>query len=142
MADISKIKLPDNSEYDLKDKVSGYISAVAAETAPATATNYYPLWVDALTGGDRRTNSGFRYRTRAGTTSTDGLAALFMGNSTASGTAGNMTGALMMFSNNSYYANLTPVSDLTANRTIYLPNKGGTVALLSDLPQVYDGTVT
>lgn len=120
---------------------SGYITNAATETNPSSAANYYPLWVSAVTGGDLRTNSGFKYRTRTGTTTTDGLAALFMGNSTSSGTDGNMTGSLMMYGNNSYYVNLTPVDGLTANRTINLPNKAGTIALLSDLPSVYDGTV-
>lgn len=37
MADISKIKLPDNTEYDIKDKTSGYITSETDPTVPSWA---------------------------------------------------------------------------------------------------------
>ena len=39
MADISKIKLPNGSEYDIKDKTSGYITSASLPTKTSDLTN-------------------------------------------------------------------------------------------------------
>lgn len=39
MADISKIQLPNGSEYDIKDKTSGYITSSSLPTKTSELTN-------------------------------------------------------------------------------------------------------
>ena len=51
MADISKIKLPNGSEYNIKDVTSGYVASTTTDkiyvqdTAPASSTDG-DIWVD------------------------------------------------------------------------------------------------
>ena len=57
MADISKIKLPDNSEYNLKDTTSGYIKSpsvpyLTCSTAAATAAKTTTLVTGSFTSAD------------------------------------------------------------------------------------------
>lgn len=51
MADITKVKLPNGSEYNIKDAVSGYVASTTTDkiyvqsTAPASSTDG-DIWVD------------------------------------------------------------------------------------------------
>ena len=63
----------------------------------------------------------------AGTESTTGIAYVILGNNTATGTAGNARGRVRCFDTSEYYIDIQTVGDITANRTIYLPDKTGTV---------------
>ena len=78
------------------------------------------------------TNTGFSYRSVAGTTSTDGYSQLVLGNSTNSGTADNQYGIIRFYpktgAGNSSYANLMQTS-MTNNSSIthILPATGGTI---------------
>lgn len=95
------------------------------ESDTSSQTDYYiPFGGSYTTATNRplRSNSGLRYNTREGTTTTRGVAQLRLGNSTAEGTAGNKKGGLMMYANNSYYTFITPADAPTANRTIYVPS--------------------
>lgn len=68
-----------------------------------------------------------------------------IGTNTSQITLGNTTtqGRIKLFSGtgSNIYTRIQPAS-LTTNQTITLPNKSGTVALTSDIPQVYSSTNT
>lgn len=99
---------------------------------PSTEASLYAL---PLFGGTPSTgahalynNNGFRYSTLEGTTSAAGLARLVLGNSTASGTAGNKRGTIRLYSQSSSYIDLIPSSASTA-RTITIPAVTATMAI-------------
>lgn len=59
---------------------------------------------------------------------------LQVGNNIPESQAGSSRGVLQLFDTNSYYVNMYPrTGQLTANRTIYLPNASGEIALTSDI---------
>lgn len=98
------------------------------ETEPTSGTYYYPIWTTGMTSGSNytpRANDGFRYYSLEGTTSAKGTGLLFLGNSTAEGTAGNKEGRLGIYGPKSYYAYLYGPD--TATGTFYFPNAGGTL---------------
>ena len=76
-----------------------------------------------------------------GTTSSVGTSYLVLGNSTASGTANNSKGVLEIYGKGSNYATIT-ATNVTANRGFELPNKGGTIALTSDIPSTTSSSTT
>lgn len=92
---------------------------------------YYPT----LVGGASTANQqpyvfdGMCLGLKNGTTSADGYSRLILGNNTASGTAGNKYGILRVYNTNTRYIDLLPHSSVSANRTQYLPNANGTLAL-------------
>lgn len=77
-------------------------------------------------------NDGLNLYTLQGTANAVGRSVLGLGNNTASGTAGNKRGEILIFGENARYIDLKPAS-LTNSHEILLPNKQGTVALISDL---------
>ena len=88
----------------------------------ATVTDYVYKRYDAL-----------RLAVTIGTTSTDGYGELIIGNATASGTAGNTYGQISIYSSNTAGAVLR-ASSTTSWRSFYFPgDKGGTVAVTTDL---------
>ena len=98
------------------------------ETEPTSGTYYYPIWTTGMTSGSNytpRANDGFRYYSLEGTTSAKGTGLLFLGNSTAEGTAGNKEGRLGIYGPKSYYAYLYGPD--TATGSFYFPNTGGTL---------------
>lgn len=85
--------------------------------------------------------TGLSYNTSKGTTSALGNSELYVGNSTAQGTAGNKQGKIVLYGWKSYPHIIQAESGgPTANRSIRLPDKTGTVALLSDLSFEMDST--
>ena len=99
-------------------------------TYPSSATNYYVLASssDATnTGGVSKFGVGFRMQVQAGTTSVEGKNELILGNSTATGTAGNQTGLLTLYNDSGKYHVIRPHSGDTSNRTVYTPKSGGTL---------------
>lgn len=98
---------------------------------------YYPIVGTGTTAATRQYDTtGFSYSATTGTTSTPGMVTLTLGNSTASGTAGNKLGNITLYGSGSRYVSLRANVTATSgnNFTIYLPNKDGTVALTSDIP--------
>ena len=86
------------------------------------SNTYYPIFGSGTTAATRLYDSnGLKYQSST-------VAALTLGS------LNQKRGSLQLF-NGSYYINLTS-STLTAARTIYLPNKAGTIALTSDIPDV------
>ena len=73
-----------------------------------------------------RNNDGLRYLAFQGTTSAVGWGTLVLGNTTASGTAGNKQGYLKLYSSNSGYGQITQASTTSAINHI-LPATGGTI---------------
>lgn len=113
-------------------------------TNPASTTQYMiPFHAESSSSGSRTLlgNNGLRYRSSEGTTTTDGMAQLSLGNGTATGTAGNKAGSIIMYNKSTYTATLKASDDMTASRTITLPSKSGTLALTSDLSDTKMNTV-
>ena len=74
-------------------------------------------------------NYGYMYPSTLGTTSAIGVGRLLLGNSTASGTADNARGQILMYGTGAYYHIIQGAP--TANRTLTLPDATGTIALTS-----------
>lgn len=75
-------------------------------------------------------NNGIQYYSLEGTASAQGEALIQIGNSTATGTAGNKRGRLRLYSSSSGWADFT-LTATTGNYTLTLPAATGTVALTS-----------
>ena len=136
--------------YVLKSNGSGaptWTSATLTDTKVTTAaltsgTTYYPILATGTGTATRQIDStlgGLKYISTAGTTSAVGTAVLQLGNATASGTANNEKGVIRLYGTGATYYTDIVSGTPTANRTITLPNKTGTVALTSD---VTDSKVT
>ena len=72
---------------------------------------------------------------RQNTGTSSAVSNITLGNGTADGTAGSTYGRVRIYGKGAYRTDLQ-APDSTANRTITLPNKGGTVALTSDIPDI------
>lgn len=107
------------------------------QVAEATsATQYYPLIGTGTTAATRQYDTtGLKYKGTTGTTSAVGSAALELGNSTASGTAGNKQAQLIMYGKNAKKATVT-LAEPSADISLALPTSGGTIALTSQIPTV------
>ena len=105
---------------------------VTSENPTSNQTRYL-AFTNGSGGQSVKTNNGLCYITKEGTASAEGLSLIALGNSVASGTAGNKRGRLRIFSNTKFYTDLYAATDQGNNRTIYLPNAAGTLALTSDL---------
>ena len=101
---------------------------VTSEKPTSNATRYL-AFTNGSGGQSVKTNDGLYYITKEGTASAEGLSLIALGNSVASGTAGNKRGRLRIFSNTKFYTDLYAATDQGNNRTIYLPNADGTLAL-------------
>lgn len=94
-----------------------------------SATQYYPIVGTGTTAVTRQYDTtGFKYKGTTGTTSAVGSAIVELGNSTASGTAGNKQGQLIIYGTTQYYTSIVSGAP-SANRTITLPDKTGTLAV-------------
>lgn len=116
-------------------------------TNPADGATYYPTFITgAGEGAIIRANNGIKYYSIEGTTSVVGRAQLQLGNTTASGTAGNKRGELRIFSEKTGCTRVHAIASQTNDRTIYLPDQNGTIQLKPTV--LYDnssgtyGTVT
>lgn len=99
-----------------------------------SATQYYPLVGTGTTAATRQYDTtGFKYKGTTGTTSAVGSATVELGNSTASGTAGNKQAQLIMYGSNAKKATITLAAP-SADIALALPTSGGTLALTSQIP--------
>lgn len=111
--------MPSNPDTDVNVKVNN--------TNPTTGTWYYPVWYTATNGtGNVNANDGFRYYSLQGTASALGESYLQIGNSTASGTAGNKRGHLRIYGNKAYYGEFNMIDNLSENKT-YTFDTAGTI---------------
>lgn len=101
-------------------------------TNPTTGTWYViPFHTGASTTNKLLlNNNGIQYYSLEGTASAQGEALIQIGNSTATGTAGNKRGRLRLYSSSSGWADFT-LTATTGNYTLTLPAATGTVALTS-----------
>lgn len=91
---------------------------------PTSLTDYHLVW---SSGDGKQTlyaNNGITYQTQEGTTSANGRGLLTLGNSKATGTAGNKFGCLRLYSKLAGYINLQ-YDDNSGNNTIFFPNYNG-----------------
>ena len=103
---------------------------------------YYPvLGTDTTSASTKNYDKGFMYLTESGTTSDIGEAGLALGNSTASGTAGNKKGMLTLFGSSAYGVTLESGAP-TTTRTITFPDDSGTVILDTDVLDISTITPT
>lgn len=126
-------------------------------TPPSSSTSYYILFNDTSStgGGKLYKNSTVRLSIKSGTTSSNGFTSLKLGNSTASGTTGNMEGSILLYSTGSNYIYLCassgsnspayyfPVNNISGSR--YVVNIASNTAVGSSLKPVYvasNGVVT
>lgn len=104
--------------------------------AVTSGTTYYPIVGTGTTAATRQYDTtGFIYKGTNGTTSAVGSAQLTLGNSTASGTANNKQGQLIMYGSNSKKATVTLAAP-SADISLALPTTGGTLALTSQIPTI------
>ena len=118
-------------------------SATSAENIDVTASNpssnttYYTTFQETGTGKPVYYNDGYTYTTKEGTTSAAGLARLTLGNNKSSTTAGNKSGELVLYgSAATYFVTLKPATISSSSKTVTIPNKTGTMAMTSDIPNV------
>ena len=108
--------------------------------AVTSGTTYYPIVGTGTTAATRQYDTtGFIYKGTNGTTSAVGSAQLTLGNSTASGTANNKQGQLIMYGSNAKKATITLAAP-SADISLALPTSGGTLALTSQIPIVPTST--
>lgn len=107
----------------------------------STLTSYYPTIVTGTATGnyDENLNENIRFQHQTGTTATPGQDVLTLGNSTASGTAGNSEGRIRLFSQSTGYVYIRPTLDTTGTKNIYLPKTTGTLQLAPT--SVWTGTL-
>ena len=127
------------TNYDYAVKLSSekmYVTVPWTDTkvtlaAVTSGTTYYPV-VGSGTGTATRQidTTGFIYKGTNGTTSAVGSAILTLGNSTASGSAGNKQGQLILYGTNTKKATITLAAP-SADVALALPTSGGTLALVN-----------
>ena len=123
---------------------AGYSTHIRiTSTNPTSATTYNPIWAvnssatsDGTSDYTPRANNGFSYITLEGTESALGYGIVRLGNSTASGTAGNKYGMLRLYSESSGYVNIRPGSASTSNYTLFLPGAAGQLVYHTNDTQV------
>ena len=129
-----------------------YATSAATATTATNANNinnsqftntsyvtYYLPFLNGYTAGNKKpyTHNGAALYTRVGTASAVGVAYLKLGNTTNSGTAGNMRGGIDLYAQSgAHYTRILTTNTLTADNTLTLPTGTGTVALTSDIPSV------
>ena len=119
----TKLYAPTNTDEKVK---------ATASNPTNTATYFIPFMSSAGTSGVG-INNGIRYTSLEGTTSANGQSILTLGNSTATGTAGNKYGVVRIYGKNTYYTDILASDTLSANRTLTLPNGSGRLALASEI---------
>lgn len=102
------------------------------ETNPTSGEWYNGTFVTSSTNGNKaiRSNDGFKYYTLEGTASARGEAMLQLGTPTATGTAGNKRGRLVLYSSSSG-CGIFVMTTTTGAYTFTFPAATGTVALTS-----------
>ena len=107
-----------------------------------TANTYYPAGSTSTSTatGTQVSDTSLKFIGTTGSTSAVGKAQLVLGNSTASGTAGNKQGSVVVYGSTAYAHTIQGAP--TAARTLTLPDKTGTIAVTSDIPTVNNKTLT
>lgn len=119
---------------DIPD-LSGTYSTTDEKLKTASASNnttYYPVFGTSTSNAETKfkDTNGFKYIVQSST----GESLLILGNGT-SGTSNSRYGAIELYGTTTYSTVLTSGAP-TAARTISLPNKSGTIALMDDIPDI------
>ena len=135
--------VPTNTSHLTND--SGFITSYTDEKLKIEAVSnntYYPIvGANSTTASVRQYDStGFSYSVFNGTTSSTGCSTLILGNNITQGNANNKEGRIKLYSPKNGYAELYMKNTSTSQRLICFPDKGGTVALTSDIPTVPSST--
>jgi hypothetical protein len=134
----------DNAKFLKGDGTWATVSTTDTKVKNTYAANktYYPAGMTAstTTTGEQNADTSFKFTGTAGTTSAVGKAELTLGNSTASGTANNKQGSLVIYGSTAYAHTISGAP--TAARALTLPDKSGTLATTGDLPTVNNGKLT
>ena len=117
----------DNTIYDS----SIYITPEAG-TMTAKRNNYF----------NETQSYGYSGINTVGTTSTQGISKMVLGNNLATGTDNNARGEILLYGNNTGYTNIVPGANSNSNITLTLPSSTGTVALTSSNITGNAGTAT
>lgn len=99
---------------------------------PTSESWYFPVFCTGASSGGKTLNLAgcLTVGYNIGTVDTDGRITLNLGNNIASGTDKNARGCIRMYDTTKYYANIYfGNGDTTANKNIYFPKEGGTVAM-------------
>ena len=110
---------------------------------PSSSSTYFALFASDGANQKPYANNGFRYNCTEGTTSSDGIAQIYLGNATGTGTAANKRGYIRMYGAGTKYTQIqTGNNGTSSNITITLPSSTGTLALTKDfLPLTGGGSV-
>ena len=138
--------------HDINDTWSSWVEVKTTDenvkqVAVGTTTNQYRVLLTTSTSNEEETNtvrkcSGLTYQPSNGAlrlarphSSTSAVSEFFaVGNNIAKGTAGNVYGALRLFSQDTYYVTFFDrFGSITANRNYQLPDKTGTLALRDNI---------
>lgn len=125
-----------NNYLGKNDKATSATTAdkiTLTNTNPTSATSYQITFTTSTSNNSQRVNNGLKYHTLEGTASVTGYGQLFLGNSTAKGTASNKYGGIRLYSNSSNYAAFSGNTSLTANRTLTVPDATGTLICTGNL---------
>lgn len=114
-----------NTNYYVYGKDFGRIKA--EEYNPDNDSVNYLTFIGNTNLQQPKYNTGVNIQLKKGTTSTAGIAYLYLGKADA--TNGHQEGQFRLFSTNGYYANVRTLN-LTSDVTLSLPNKTGTIALV------------
>ena len=87
-----------------------------------------------------RHNGDFSHIFKPGTTSELGYSGLVLGNNITSGSADNKYGLLRLYNANVRYTDISANTSNTANTTLTVPNKSGTIACTDDFDGIFYGT--
>ena len=123
--------------------VSNPNSDTKVKNTYGTANTYYPAGMtqSSTTTTTQVADTSFKFIGATGTTSEIGKAQLVLGNNITAGTNGNKQGSLVIYGSTAYAHTLIADSSIpTQNRTLYLPDKDGTLAVVGDIPNLYAGS--
>ena len=111
-------------------------------TNPTSQTTYAVAFHSGISTGDKSilNNDGISYRTKEGTTSANGYGLVRIGNSVASGTAGNKYGQLDIFATTAARGSILQ-PDIASDVVHKLPSTGGTLLNNKDFT-VSNGVLT
>ena len=121
------------------NKINSWMFAANATNAfiyhtlqnPSTETSYAISFGGNNTAAgtkERYVNNGLAYKTKEGTTSSAGVSRLLLGNGTASGTAGNKSGCLRLYTTSTQYCDIVGYASSTAY-TMTIPPISGRATL-------------
>ena len=118
---------------------SGFITSYTDEKLKVAEVTsgyvYYPIvGINTAAATRQYDTTGLKYVGQTGTAGALGYATLTLGNSTASGTANNKQGQLIIYGSTAYAHTINGAP--TGARVLTLPDKTGTIALTSDIPDV------